>query len=103
MRAGQLGKRIRIERLQSGVDEIGQPITGWSPVFDAWASMEPLTGREYIAAGAEQSEVTTRVRLRYRPGITIADRVCHEGKLFNIVSVIDYRCDHRELILMCKG
>lgn len=50
-----------------------------------------------------QSEVTTRIRLRYRPGITSADRVNHEGTLYNITSVIDYKSRNRELALMCKA
>lgn len=62
-----------------------------------------MTGREYIAAAAVQSEVTTRIRLRYRPGITSADRVSHDGKVYGITSVIDHRSDRRELILMCRG
>jgi SPP1 family predicted phage head-tail adaptor len=52
---------------------------------------------EYIAAQAIQSEVTTRVRLRYRPGITSADRVACEGRVYGITSVIDFRSDHVSL------
>lgn len=50
-----------------------------------------------------QSEVTTRIRMRYRPGITSADRVIHEGTTYGITSVIDYKSANRELVLMCKG
>lgn len=103
MKAGDLDQRVKIERLVEGVDEIGQPVTDWLPIVSTWAAVEPLTGREYLAAAAIQSEVTTRVRLRYRPGITSADRVAHEGRIYGITSVIDYRSDHRELVLMCRG
>ena len=103
MKAGALDQRIVIERLVEGYDELGQPINDWLPIVTTWAAVEPLVGREYIAAAAVQSEVTTRIRLRYRPGITSADRVSHEGREYNIVSVIDHRSDHRELVLMCRG
>lgn len=103
MKAGQLDQRVSIERRVSGQDDWGQPITDWLPIVTTWAAVEPLTGREYIAAGAAQSEVTTRIRLRYRPGITSADRVNHEGKVYGIMSVIDYRSAGRELVLMCRG
>lgn len=103
MKAGDLGQKISLERIIEGSDELGQPLTEWLPIVNTWAAVEPLAGREYIAAAAIQSEVTTRVRLRYRPGITSADRVNHEGRVYNIVSVIDYRSDHRELVLMCRG
>lgn len=103
MRAGQLDQRVTIDRLESGTDEIGQPFVTWSPVFSTWAAVEPLAGREWFAAGGGQSEVSTRIRLRYRPGVTSADRVTHEGKEYGIVSVIDYKSGNRELVLMCRG
>lgn len=103
MKAGQLDQRVQIIRLVEGYDEIGQPLTDWLPIVSTWGAVEPLAGREYIAAAAAVSEVTTRIRLRYRPGITSADRVSHEGKVYGITSVIDHRSDHRELVLMCRG
>ena len=103
MNAGQLDQKVSIERLQQGQDELGQPFTAWVPVFTVWAAVEPLAGREYMAAAAAQSEVSTRIRLRYRPGMTSADRVNHGGKLYGITSVIDYKSAHRELVLMCRG
>ena len=103
MRAGQLDQRVTVERLQEGQDELGQPVSTWTALVTVWAGSEPLVGREYIAAAAAVSEVTTRIRLRYRPGITPADRVNHEGKLYGITSLIDYKSANRELVLMCRG
>ena len=103
MNAGQLDQRVTVERLQQGQDELGQPVTTWTALYTIWAAVEPLTGREYIAATAAVSEVTTRICLRYRPGITPADRVNHEGRVYGITSVIDYRSANRELVLMCRG
>jgi SPP1 family predicted phage head-tail adaptor len=103
VRAGQLDQRVSVSRLEQGQDEIGQPLTTWTPVFSTWAAVEPLVGREWLASGGAQSEVSTRIRLRYRPGVTSADRVTHEGREYEIVSVIDYKSAHRELVLMCRG
>ena len=75
MNAGRLDKRITIERMESGQDELGQPIEGWIPTYSVWASIEPLQGREYIAAMAAQAERTVRIRLRYlRAGPVQLDR-----------------------------
>ena len=41
--------------------------------------------------------------MRYRPGVTPADRVTHEGHTYGIESVIDVRSARRELVLMCQG
>ena len=104
MKAGSLDQRVTLERQQSGsVDELGQPLDEWAALGSCWAAVLPLQGREYIAASAAQSEVTTRVAIRYRPGITPADRVVHDGRIYNIVSVIDVRSGNDELVLMCRG
>lgn len=104
MKAGQLDQRVTVERLQGGVDELGQPLPDtWAPLFTCWAAVEPLTGREYLAAQAAVSEVTARIRMRFRPWMTAEDRVIHDGTIYNIVSVIDVRSENRELVLMCRA
>ena len=103
MKAGALDQRIVIERLVEGYDELGQPINTWLPIVQTWAHVQPLVGREYIAAGALLSEVTARVRMRYRPGITAADRVIHNGKVYGITSVADVHSSRRELQLQCRA
>ena len=104
MKAGQLDQRVTVERLQGGFDELGQPLPDtWAPLFTCWAAVEPLTGREYLAAQAAVSEVTAKIRMRFRPWMTAEDRVIHDGTIYNIVSVIDVRSENRELVLMCKA
>ena len=104
MKAGQLDQRVTVERQQGGFDELGQPLPDtWAPLFTCWAAVEPLTGREYIAAQAAVSEVTARIRMRYRPWMTSQDRVIHNGAVYQIQSVIDVRSEHRELHLMCRA
>ena len=104
MKAGQLDQRVTVERLQGGVDELGQPLPDtWAPLFTCWAAVEPLVGREYLAAQAAVSEVTAKIRMRFRPWMTAEDRVIHDGTIYQIESVIDVRSENRELVLMCKA
>ena len=104
MKAGQLDQRVTVERLQGGFDELGQPLPDtWAPLFTCWAAVEPLVGREYIAAQAAMSEVKLKIIMRYRPGITPADRVAHNGQVYGIEAVIDVHSSRRELHLMCKA
>ena len=103
MKAGALDQRIVIERLVEGYDELGQPINDWLPIVTTWAAVEPLVGREFIAAQAAVSEITARVRLRYRPGITTADRIVHDGTTYGITSVADVHSSRRELVLMVRA
>ncbi|WP_038207890.1 phage head closure protein [Xenophilus azovorans] len=103
MQAGKLGQRVVIERLVQGQGPIGQPINEWVTLATVWAAVEPLNGREFFAADAAQSEVTTRIRMRYRDDITSADRIDHEGTLYDIQSIINPRSGDAELVLMCKA
>ena len=104
MKAGDLDQRVTVERLQGGVDELGQPLPDtWAPVFTAWAEVSPLVGREYLAAAALVAEVTARIRMRYRPGVTSQDRVIHGGTVYGVTSVADVRSGGRELVLMCRA
>ena len=103
MKAGQLDQRVTVERFSRTEDELGQPIESWAPLFTCWAAVEPLVGREYLAAQAAVSEVTARIRMRFRPWMTAQDRVIHNGTTYNIVSLIDVRSEGRELHLMCRA
>lgn len=87
--AGRLRHRVRIEQLQPLLDSNGDPIqdpaTGdlaqdWAPVATVWAAIEPLSAREFIQSAATQSEVTTRVTIRYRDGLDPAMRLVHVRK-----------------------
>ena len=104
MNPGQLNQRVTVERRQGGTDDWGQPLPdAWTALCTVWAAVEPLVGREYMAAAAMQSDVSTRVRMRYRPGVTAGDRLLHEGRVYDIQSVIDFRSARRELVLMVRG
>lgn len=103
MQAGKLDQRVTIERYTTTENDWGEPINTWAPLATVWAAVEPLNGREYIAAQAAMAETTARIRMRYRPGITQQDRVIHEGKIYGIEAVIHVKSAGRELVLMCKG
>ena len=98
MRAGDLNQRVTIKRQT----ELGEVINVWLGLGTVWAAVEPLNGRELIAAQAAVSEVTLRVRMRYRADVKPSDQVQHGAKLYQITSVIDPRSQGAELVLMCK-
>lgn len=83
-------------------DKYGQPIYEWVPHHVTWAAVEPLQGREYMAAMAVVAEVTLRIRLRYVPGIDSTMRVKHGADTYGIQSVIHVKSAQRELQLMCR-
>ena len=102
MRAGDLDQRVTLQRREEGEDEAGQPYSGWVDVASYWAAVEPLRGREYLAAQAIATETTTRIRMRYVPGIDSAMRVQHGADTYGIDACIHVKSARQELQLMCK-
>lgn len=103
MQAGQLRHKLDIETELNIQDTYGQPTQEWVVFLPGlWAAIEPLTGREYYAAQQVNAEISHRIKIRYKSGITPNMRVKFGvARYFNIVSVIDIKEAHRELHLMC--
>lgn len=88
--AGNLRHRVSIQRKQITQNpQTGAMTETW---VDAWsnvpAAIEPLSAREFIAASAVQSEVTTRITIRYRAGVTASMRILHNDRIYNIQGVL---------------
>ena len=110
MRAGRLRTRITIQQLAIGSPQqkpSGAPDAAWATYCEVYASIDPIIGREYFAAQQVQSEVDTKIRVRYMTavtaGITAAMRVSAGGVIYTIKAVIDVENRHRELLLMCSS
>lgn len=88
--AGRLRHRVTIEELTTELDSDGKRAETWADAFGGMLSADiaPLSGRELIAAQAVQSRVTTRIKMRYRPGILAAMRVIHRATIYNIGAVV---------------
>lgn len=88
--AGKLRHRISIEQKTHQQDPETGAMTGvWSPLVQSLpAAVEPLSGREYIAAAQQKSTITARITIRYRTGITAAMRVLHGPLVYNIRAVL---------------
>ena len=99
MNAKDLNQRVTIQQQSTAVDEIGQPVVSWADVATVWAEVKDVSGREYIAAGAEQSAVLTKITIRKRSGIVSAMRVLHGSDTYGIDAVLE---SDRTMLLMCK-
>ncbi len=102
MRGGPLRHRITIEAPVESQGSDGSTLTTWETFAEAWASIEPLIGREYFAQQREQAAVSHKIRMRHRPGITHQMRVSWGARLFEIESVLNIGERNREIVLMCK-
>jgi len=105
MRAGKLRHQVNIQSksTSSTPDLFGGPQEIWTDVaLNVWASVEPLQGRELVAAQAVNAETTTRITMRYRSGVIAANRITHDGKFYNLQSVVDPELKHEKLIIMAS-
>lgn len=102
MQAGRLNKRVKLQTKTVTQDGYGAALATWADTATVWAAVEPLQGREFWAQQQVQSEVTTRVRIRYRAGVVPAMRVLYGTRVLDILSVIDPKERHEELQLMCR-
>lgn len=94
--------RIRFQKLTPGVDpETQEPIDGvWVDVATLWAAITPLSGREFIAAQAVQSEVAGRIVIRYRSDIKAAMRGIEGDRIYNIQAVLPDPKSGREYLTL---
>ena len=89
MRSGRLRHRMWLKEPTHTPDGKGANTTTWGTVEVFWGSVEPLRGREWIASGLENSEVSGKIVRRYKSGITPDMIVTFDSRTFEIVSVIN--------------
>ena len=57
----------------------------------------PMSGREYEESQKIRAETTYKISTRYFPGITADMRILHDGREFEIISILDLDGRREEL------
>lgn len=84
-------------------NSVGERLESWQPWGEAWASIEPMTGREIEAALQIAPRVTTRVTLRYQAGIHAGMRLLREdGGILHVEAVLNERMENDVLVLLAR-
>ena len=104
--AGELDKRVDLEKLSKTSDGGGGYDETWASQMTVWANVEPLTSSEQFSAQQVQGKTNYSVKIRYRKdliGILLTEwRIRYGTQLFDeITGVIDEKMRHRYLILTC--
>ena len=99
---GDLRHRITLQSPPTTQDSYGAPTGDYTDVATIWANINPISGRELFAAEQFASEITHRVRIRYRAGVTSSMRVKYGDRNFEIMYVINEYERDRITQLMCK-
>jgi len=98
---GKMRHRIQLQQQTEQRDAIGGAVLEWITYGSCWAAIEPLSGREMLAAQHENSTITTRIRIRYRDDVWAQHRVKFGSTVYNIQTVIDRDTRRQSLELMC--
>lgn len=102
MDIGKLRHRITLQEYTTTKDSYGAEIESWADKVSVFASIEPLSGREYFKAQQINAEVTTSITIRYISGVLPKMRIRLSDRYFEILSVINPEEKNRELRLMCR-
>lgn len=87
--AGRLRHKVSLQDYVERVDpSTGAREKGWVEVAKVWAEIAPLSARDFIQSAALQSQVTTRITIRHRNGVTPSMRIIHRDKVYSITGVL---------------
>jgi SPP1 family predicted phage head-tail adaptor len=89
MNIGKLNRKITIQSPPTSKDAGGELTGTWSTFATPWSK---ITDKASTEAMGEGSEVMTTVRsfvIRYRSGITNAQRIYYDSKYWQIVGVLE--------------
>lgn len=89
LKAGTLDQRVTIQTRTDVVDAMGGVSSSWAALATVWASVHPITGREFFSANQMMSGATVRIRMRRRSDVTPRMRVVHGSRTYDIQSVSD--------------
>ncbi|MFJ3316120.1 phage head closure protein [Herbaspirillum huttiense] len=104
MRAGQLNRKISIQRKLEIKNDAGDIVKSWSELSITWARKIDISGRELEAAMSISSEVSVKFLVRYREDVEHGMRIVLEGKAYRVISALDKKGNREELQVYCaKG
>ena len=107
MQAGDLDRRITIERYDTAPDAFNEGTKVWSPIVTVWASKKDVSDSERVAAQEVGAEISTRFQIRYSTQVKDVDprdRLICEGRVYSISAVKEIgRRDGLELSAVARA
>lgn len=112
MRAGQLNRRIEVQKPGTIRDEAGQPVDGWIPVGPLMADIGNETGMGAIRSSLQGDAPASIARYSFLVrfsgaralGVDAGMRIVHDGDVFEVKGIArDYRNRDRAFILCEQG
>lgn len=102
MRSGRLRHRLTLQYPSQTRSATGDVVTSWVTDSTVWGAIEPLSGKEFLAASQTQNETSVRVVIRYHATIAPTWRIVNDGKAYSILSLINTDSRDRMIEVMCS-
>lgn len=100
MSAGRRRHPVEMQKYTYTQDEYGGMIEEWATQGVVWASIDSISGKEFVAAAAQQNVTTTRITIAYRDDLTTGHRFAYHGKKYDIKALLPNNV-RSELVCMC--
>ena len=86
--ASELRHKVVIQHKgKGGRDEDGYSLPNtWTTYKNLWAKVTPVAARDLVLTQSEQTEITARLKIRYRTDINTTMRVLWKDKIYSIQS-----------------
>ncbi|QIB68611.1 phage head closure protein [Aminipila butyrica] len=102
MNPGKYRNKITFLKREHGQDDYGEQVDEWTAFKTVWAAKDPLLGNEFFKAVATEAKVEVKFNSRYITGITGDMRIQHDNEIYEILSAIDVKSLHKELLCYCR-
>jgi len=102
MKIGDLRHRISFEREVKVADGYLGSTATWRSVATVWASVEPLSGREYFYGHQISTEVSHRIKIRYNETVDVKMRINFGGRYMQIASILDIKERHQSQEILAQ-
>lgn len=101
MRIGDLCHRISLQTASRTSDGGGGSTVSWTTSVTVWASIEPANGREPYIANQLNGQVSHKITIRYRSGVTTGYRVLFGTRTFDVQAVLNKDERNELMTLYC--
>ena len=103
MRAGDLNRRVTIQRRTEAPTGTGGTAITWPDVATVWANIRYLSGIETVRADFPVSVAKASIRIRRRTDVDETCRVLHGEKVFDIKAVLFDETGREYVDLACEA
>ena len=89
MQAGKLQSQIELQREVETVQPTGAVSKVWTPYATGRAELRQAGVSEFLTTFGEGISNNAVFLIRWIPGVSVADRIAHGGKVWNIVALAE--------------